>query len=235
MLKPHLVKEWVIPPRESVAFVWRMEEVLDLYEEPYDEKRPVVCFDERPCQLLADVRDSLPPRPGGPGGGAQLVYHEYERRGMANAHVAFEPLTGWRHVEVTEKRRKLEFAEEIRRLAEEDYPHAEKIRLVMDNLSTHTAAAFYEAFSAEVARRLARRVEFCYTPVHGSWLNMAEIEISALARQCLKRRLPDTETLRREAKAWEGERNRSGASVDWRFTTEDARTKLRSLYPATEE
>ena len=212
-----------------------MEEVLDLYEEPYEEKRPVVCFDERPCQLLADVREPLAPRPGGPGGGARLVDHEYERGGTANAHVAFEPLTGWRRVEVTEKRRKREFAEEARRIAEEDYPQAEKIRLVLDNLSTHTAAAFYEAFAPEQARRLARRIEFVYTPVHGSWLNMAEIEISALVRQCLKRRLPDEETLRREAKAWAAERNRLGASVQWRFTTEDARIKLRSLYPSTEE
>ncbi len=226
----------MIPPRESAAFVWRMEAVLDLYEESYDEKRPVVCFDERPCQLLSDVREALPPRPGGPVGGARLVDHEYKRGGTANAHVSFEPLTGWRRVEVTERRRKREFAEEVRRLAEEDYPQAESIRLVLDNLSTHTASAFYEAFPAEQARLLARRVEFCYTPVHGSWLNMAEIEISALVRQCLgKRRLADEETLRRETKAWERERNRLGASVDWRFKTEDARTKLRSLYPATQE
>ncbi len=225
----------MIPPRESAAFVWRMEAVLDLYEEPYDEKRPVVCFDERPCQLLSDVREPLAPRPGGPAGGARLVDHEYARGGTANAHVCFEPLTGWRRVEVTKRRRKREFAEEVRRLAEEDYPNAESIRLVLDNLSTHTASAFYEAFDPEVARCLARRVEFCYTPVHGSWLNMAEIEISALVRQCLgKRRLADEETLRRETKAWERERNRLGASVDWRFTTDDARTKLRRLYPSIE-
>ncbi len=226
----------MIPPRESAAFVWRMEAVLDLYEEPYDPKRPVVCFDERPCQLLADVREPLPPRSGGPGGGARLVDHAYERGGTANAHVAFEPLTGWRRVEVTERRRKREFAEEVRRLVEEDYPRAEKIRLVLDNLSTHTAAAFYEAFVPERARRLARRVEFVYTPVHGSWLNMAEIEISALVRQCLgKRRLPDEGTLGREVKAWAAERNRLGTSVDWRFTTEESRSKLRSLYPAEKQ
>ena len=222
----------MIPPRQSAAFVWRMEAVLDLYEEPYDEKRPVVCFDERPCQMLAEVREPLPPRPGGSAGGARLVDHEYRRGGTANVHVALEPLTGWRRVEVTERRRKREFAEEVRRLAEEDYPQAEKIRLVLDNLSTHTAAAFYESFSAEVARKLARRIEFVYTPVHGSWLNMAEIEISALVRQCLKRRLPDEETLRREARAWAAERDRLGASVQWRFTTEDARIRLGSLYPA---
>ncbi len=226
----------MIPPRESAAFVWRMEEVLDLYEEDYDEKRPVVCFDERPCQLLSDVREPLAPRPGGPGGGAKLVDHEYRRGGTANAHVCFEPLTGWRRVEVTERRRKREFAEEVRRIAEEDYPQAEEIRLVLDNLSTHTASAFYEAFDPERARRLARRVGFVYTPVHGSWLNMAEIEISALVRQCLKgRRLPDIGTLGRETKAWERERNRLGASVDWRFTTEDARVKLKSLYPAEKQ
>jgi hypothetical protein len=226
----------VIPPRQSAAFVCRMEAVLDLYEEPYDEKRPVVCFDERPCQLLSDVREPLAPRPGGPGGGARLVDPEYKRGGTANVHVAFEPLTGRRRVEVTEKRRKREFAEEVRRIAEEDYPDAEKIRLVLDNLSTHTASAFYEALPAEQARRLVRRVEFVYTPVHGSWLNMAEIEISALVRQCLgKRRLPEEGTLRREVKAWATQRNRQGTSADWRFTTEEARTKLRSLYPATEE
>ena len=163
--------------------------------------------------------------------------HEYKRGGTANVHMAFEPLSGWRRVEVTEKRRKQEFAEQLRRIAEEDYPLAEKIRLVLDNLSTHTAAALYEAFDPERARRLARRIEFVYTPVAslGSWLNMAEIEISALVRQCLKRRLPDAEMLGWETKAWEKERNRLGASMDWRFTTADAWTKLRNLYPAMQE
>ena len=225
----------MIPPKESAAFVCRMEAVLDLYEEDYDPKRPVVCFDERPCQSLSDVREPLAPRPGGPGGGARLVDPEYKRGGTANVHVAFEPLTGRRRVEVTERRRKREFAEQVRRIAEEDYPDALGIRLVLDNLPTHTAAALYESFPAEQARRLARRVEFVHTPVHGSWLNMAEVEISALVRQCLKRRLPDIGTLGRETKAWERERNRLGASVEWRFGTKDARTKLRSLYPATEE
>jgi hypothetical protein len=226
----------VNPPRESAAFVWRMEAVLDLYEEPYDPKRPTVCFDERPCQLLADVREPLLARPAGTGSGARLVDHEYRRGGTCHAHVSFEPQTGWRRVEVTERRRKQEFAEAVRRIAEEDYPEAEKIWLVLDNLSTHTAAAFYEAFPPEQARRLARWVEFVYTPVHGSWLNMVEIETSALVCQCLgKRRLPDEETLRREVGAWQGERSRLGASVDWRFTTEDARTKLRSLYPAEKQ
>jgi hypothetical protein len=137
-LRPHLVKEWVIPPRESAAFVWRMEEVLDLYEEPYDRRRPVVCFDERPCQLIGDVRAPLPARPGGPAGEARLADHEYERGGTANVHLSFEPLAGRRRVEVTKRRRKQEFAEQVRRVAEEDYPEAQKIRLVLDNLSTHT-------------------------------------------------------------------------------------------------
>jgi hypothetical protein len=221
----------VIPPRKNAAFVWRMEEVLDLYEEPYDALRPVICFDERPCQLIGDVRDPLPTKPGC----MERFDSEYERGGICWVLMSFEPLSGWREVVVTERRRKQEFALAMRRLAEELRPRAEKIRVVLDNLSTHTAAAFYESFPAEVARDLARRIEFCYTPVHGSWLNMVEVEISVLVRQCLKRRLPDIETLGREARAWCTERNGLGASVDWRFSTEDARTKLRSLYPSTKE
>ena len=154
--------------------MWRMEEVLDLYEEPYDPKRPVVCFDERPCQLIGDVRDPLPMKPGC----IERFDSEYERGGVCWVLMSFEPLTGWRELAITGRRRKREFADSMRRLAQERYPRAEKIRVVLDNLSTHTAAAFYESFSAEVARDLARRIEFCYTPVHGSWLNMVEIEIS---------------------------------------------------------
>jgi hypothetical protein len=205
-----------------------MEEVLDLYEEPCDPLRPVVCFDERPCQLIGDVRDPLPPKPGH----IERFDSEYERGGVCWVLMSFEPLSGWRELAVTERRRKQEFALAMRRLAEERYPKARKIRVVLDNLSTHTGAAFYESFPAEAARDLARRIEFVYTPVHGSWLNMVEVEISVLVRQCLKRRLPDMETLEREAQAWCRERNRLGASVHWRFRTEDARTKLRSLYPS---
>ncbi len=218
----------MIPPIKSAAFVWRMEEILDLYEEPYDRQRPVICFDERPCQLIGDVRDPLPMKPGC----IERFDSEYERGGICWVLMSFEPLSGWRELVVTERRRKQEFALAMRRLAEEHYPQAEKIRVVLDNLSTHTGAAFYENFSAELARNLARRIEFVYTPVHGSWLNMVEVEISVLVRQCLKRRLPDMETLGREAKAWCKERNRLGASVDWRFRTEDARIKLSSLYPS---
>lgn len=221
----------MIPPKGSARFVWRMEEVLDLYEEPYDEKRPVVCFDERPCQLLAEVREPLPLGAGRP----QRRDHEYQRRGTAHLFVAFEPLTGWRGVEVRGRRRGREFAEFVGHLAEEVYPQAEKIRLVVDNLNIHTPASFYEVFDAERARELSRRIEFRYTPVHGSWLNMAEIEISVLVRQCLGgRRIPDSKALGAQARAWCEQRNRLGASVDWRFTTDDARTKLRRLYPSIE-
>ena len=161
--------------------------------------------------------------------------HEYRRGGTTNAHMSFEPLTGWRRVEVTERRRKREFAQQMRRIAGEEYPQASKIRIVLDNLSTHTPAAFYEAFDPERARLLARRVEFCYTPVHGSWLNMAEIEISALVRQCLKRRLPDEEALRREAKAWETERNRLGRAWIGASPHPQPASQLRNLYPAEKQ
>ena len=221
----------MIPPKKSAQFVWRMEAVLDLYEESYDPKRPVVCFDERPCQLLAELREPLAMEPALP----ERYDHEYERRGMAHVFMAFEPLTGWRATSVRERRRSLEFAEEVRRLVEEVYPEAEKLRLVVDNLSTHSPAAFYETFAPELARLLSRKVEFVYTPTHGSWLNMVEVELSVLARQSLgKRRIPDAETLEREVEAWAEERNRLGKSVDWRFTTDDARQKLRKLYPSIE-
>ena len=188
----------------------------------------MICFDEQPYQMLCEVREPLPMVPGK----VRRFDSEYEREGNAYVHMAFEPLKGFREVEITERRRSVEFAHLMEHLVDDLYPEAEKIRLVLDNLSTHTGAAFYEAFPAEKARSLATKIEFIYTPVHGSWLNMAEIELSVLGRQCLKRRIPDTKTLRREAKAWQKERNQLGRSVDWRFTTEDARVKLRSLYPS---
>jgi hypothetical protein len=220
----------VIPPEHNAQFVWRMEKILDLYEEPYDPNRPVVCFDERPCQLLADVRDPLPMEPGGRPN--KRVDSEYERRGTANVLMAFEPLKGRREMKVTEHRRKLEFADMMRYLLDSLYPEVERIRLVVDNLNTHSPAAFYESFPPEEARRLTKKIEFVYTPKHGSWLNMVEIELSVLVRQCLKRRVQDRETLEREAVAWCEERNRLGTSVEWRFSTEDARIKLRKLYPS---
>ena len=221
----------MIPPEHNAQFVWRMEEILDLYEEPYDSKKPVVCFDERPCQLLAEVRESLASKPGKP----KRVDSEYERRGTAHVMMAFEPLKGRREMRVTERRRKSEFAETMRYLADDLYPEAERIRLVVDNLNTHSPAAFYESFPPEEARCLSKKIEFVYTPKHGSWLNMVEIELCVLVRQCLKRRIPDIETLACEAEAWCEERNRLGSSVDWRFTTADARIKLRKLYPSIDD
>ncbi len=207
-----------------------MEDVLDLYEEPYDPKKPVVCFDELPYQLVAETRTPVPAKPGRP---ARYDY-EYERRGTANLFALFEPKAGWRHLEVTDRRTALDFACQMRKLADEHYPQAQKIRVVLDNLNTHTPAALYRAFEPGEARRILRKLEFHYTPKHGSWLNQVEIEFSVLSRQCLLgRRIPDKETLAQQSGAWEGERNKRGATVEWRFTTEDARTKLERLYPSS--
>jgi hypothetical protein len=204
-----------------------MEDVLELLAEPYDPKRPVVCFDEKPVQLLRETRASRPVRPGQPA----LEDYEYKREGTANIFMSVEPLLGWRHLEVTERRTKLDFAEQMRQLVDVRYPGAESIRLVVDNLNTHGPASLYAAFEPAEAMRLRRRLEFHHTPKHGSWLNPAECEISALERQCLKRRIPDKEALRLETKAWEAARNQERVTIKWRFTTEDARTKLRHLYP----
>jgi DDE superfamily endonuclease len=212
----------------GAEFVWRMEDVLDLYAEPPDPRRPRVCFDERPYQVVGEART---PRPAAPGRPARYDY-EYQRNGTANLFVHFCPDTGWRHVAVTERRAKPDFAHQMRALVEEHFPDAEAIRVVLDNLNTHTPAALYEAFPPAEARRLAAKLEFHYTPKHGSWLNMAELEISVLSRQCLERRLGDLPTLRREVAAWEAPRNAARATVHWRFTATDARTKLHRLYPS---
>jgi hypothetical protein len=209
-------------------FVWRMEDVLDLYAKPYDPERPVVCFDEQPRQLIAEVRTPVPAAPGRP----QRIDYEYRRQGTANLFLTFEPLAGWRHVAVTERRTSAEFAHQMRALADVHYPDAERIAVVLDNLSTHSPAALYQAFPPEEARRLLKRLEFHHTPKHGSWLNMAELEFSVLNRQCLDRRIPDPEPLRQEIAAWEAERNAARATVHWRFTVTDARIKLHRLYPA---
>jgi len=210
----------------TADFVWRMEDILDLYAEPYDPRRPVVCFDERPYQLRKDEQDPLPMKPGRP----RREDYEYEREGRCNLFLTFQPLTGWRHVEVTERRTSKDFAWQMKWLVDEVFPEAEVIRVVLDNLNTHTPAALYQTFPPEEARRLTRKLEFHYTPKHGSWLNMVEIEFSVLARQCLNRRLPDTESVRREVAAWEEARNAARATVEWRFTTTDARLKLHRLY-----
>jgi hypothetical protein len=203
-----------------------MEDVLDLYAEPYDPRRPVVCFDERPYQLVADVQAPLPMEPGRP----QRVDYEYERQGCCNLFLIFQPLTGWREVHVTERRTKEDFARQMKWLVDEVFPEAEGIRVVLDNLNTHTPAVLYQTFPPEEARRLTRKLAFHSTPKHGSWLNMTEIEFSILARQCLDRRLPDIESVRREVDAWAKARSEVRATVQWRFTTANARLTFRRFY-----
>ncbi len=206
-----------------------MEDVLELYEEPHDPKRPLVCFDEMPYQMVAEKRVPIPAKPGCP----QRYDYEYERRGVRNLFMFFEPTASWRHVDLRERRTACDFAQQMRKLADEHYPGAEKIRVVLDNLNTHTGAALYEAFKPQEARRILRRLEFHYTPKHASWLNQVEIEFSVLSRECIGgRRIPDEGMLQREVAAWEEERNEKGATVDWRFSVEDAREKLERLYPA---
>jgi transposase len=221
-------KQWCIPEVRA-EFVWRMEDVLELYEEPYDPKKPTVCFDELPYQMVAEKRTPLPQKPGRP----QRYDYEYERKGTTNLFAFFEPKRGFRRVEVSERRTAKDFALAMKRLVDELYPQAETIRLVLDNLNTHTPAALYGTFEPAEARRIARKLEFHYTPKHASWLNQVEIELSVLHKQCLGgRRIPDEEMLGREVGGWERERNERGAAVEWRFTAEDARRKLERLYPA---
>ena len=208
-----------------------MEDVLDVYKQPYDPDYPVVCMDESSKQHTLEVRQPLGAEPGKP-----LRYDtEYKRNGVSNLFVFFEPLAGWRRMAVTDTRKAVDWAYQIKTLLDEDYPQAVKVKLVMDNLNTHTPASLYKAFTPEEAKRLADRLEIHYTPKHGSWLNMAEIEFSHLGRQCLGRRLPDQETMRREVEAWVQRRNQSEAKMEWRFTTEDARIKLKTLYPSIEQ
>jgi hypothetical protein len=207
-----------------------MEDVLAVYTQPYDPNRPQVCMDETSKQLLADSREPLPIQPGQP----QRVDYEYKREGVADVFMFFEPLAGKRFVKVTEQRTRKDWAHAMQELADEIYPQAEKIVIVMDNLNTHSPASFYATFAPEEARRLTNRFEFHYTPKHGSWLNMAEIELGILIRQCLTRRIADKASLEREVNAWRKERNTKVVKVNWRFTTADARIKLKSLYPKIE-
>ena len=204
-----------------------MEDVLDVYATPRDPDRPVVCVDEGGKQLIGDVREPLPVRPGTPA----RQDAEYARGGVANLFMAFEPLAGTRHVAATGRKTSVDFARFLRAVSDEHHPAAQTIVLVCDNLSTHTPAALYEAFEPPEARRLAKRFEWHYTPKHGSWLNVAETELSVLARQCLDRRIPDAGTLRQEVAAWERDRNAAVVKVRWQFTTADARVKLHRLYP----
>jgi hypothetical protein len=204
-----------------------MEDVLEVYTQPYDPKRPQVCMDETNKQLLSEVREPLPSQPGQ----AQRVDYEYQREGVADLFMFFEPLVGKRFVQVTDQRTRKDWAHAMKTLADEIYPEADKIVIVMDNLNTHSPVSFYQTFEPEEALRLSNRFEFHYTPKHGSWLNMAEIELGVLTRQCLNRRIPDKATLEREVKAWQNDRNAKVVKVDWRFTTADARIRLKHLYP----
>jgi len=217
-----------LPEAPSGEFVAAMEDVLDVYHRPYNPQRPVVCMDEASKQLIAEVRAPLPPQPG------QVAKYdsEYERRGTANLFMAVEPLAGKRTVQVTERRTKIDWARFIYFLLTTVYPEAMLVVLVMDNLNTHSIGSLYDAFDPETARQLAARLEIHHTPKHGSWLNMAETELSVLSRQCLERRLDCKERLASEVAAWEQPRNAHQAKIDWQFTTADARTKLKRLYPS---
>jgi hypothetical protein len=222
------VKEWCIPPEASGEFVYHMEDVLAVYHRPYDPRYPQVCMDELLKQLVGETRVPMAAKPGH----VQRYDYEYERLGTTNLFLFVEPLRGWRHVQVTARRTKHDWAHAIRELVDIHYPDAEKIVLVMDNLNTHGLGSLYEAFPATEANRIANRLEVHPTPKHGSWLNMAEIELSVLSRQCLNRRIPTAAEVMREAAAWETKRNARGSTINWRFTTADARIKLTRLYPS---
>lgn len=205
-----------------------MEDILEVYHRPYDPKRPLVCIDEASKQQVKETREPLPRKPGQP----ERYDYEYDRNGVSNLFMIFAPLEGWRHVEVTDRRTSVDFANCLKEVVEVHFPEAEQIVLVSDNLNTHKPACLYEAFAPEEARRIIEKLEWHYTPKHGSWLDMAEIELSVLQRQCLDRRIPDQETLKREVAVWEHNRNQQAVKANWRFTTEDARVKLKKLYPS---
>jgi hypothetical protein len=218
----------VIPPEQNAEFVANMEKVLDVYKKPYDEKNPVVCMDESPKQLISSTKSSVPMKPGQEG----RIDYEYIRHGVVNIFMANEPLQGKRFVEVTKTKTKIDWAKFVRRIADELYPDAEKITLVMDNFTTHTASAFYETFLPEEAKRIWDRFEFIYTPKHGSWLNMAEIELHVLNGQCLNRHISTMEKVKQEVTAWQMHRNAKSNKINWQFTAGDARIKLKKLYPS---
>jgi transposase len=222
-----LKREWKIPPKANAAFVAAMEDVLSVYAKPRDPKRPQVCFDESNKEQHIEVIEPLPTIPGQP----QRYESTFERNGVSNLFMFFAPLENWRHVKVTDRRTNADWAQCMKDLVDIHFPEAEKIVVVMDNLSTHTPAALYSAFAPEEAKRIWDRLEFHYTPKHGSWLNMAEIELSVLSRQCLDRRIPHQEALKQEIAAWEERRNTAKATIDWQFTTANARIKLKKLYP----
>jgi hypothetical protein len=223
-----LKEQWCIPPESNAEFVCAMEDVLDVYHRPYCCEYPLVCLDESSKQHVLETRQPIKAEPG-----QSMRYdYEYERNGVSNLFMICAPLEGWRHVDVTDRRTKVDWAHCIRDILTVHFPDAQKVTLVQDNLNTHHPSSLYEAFSPQEAKALLDRCEFHYTPKHGSWLNMAEIEFSALRRQCLDRRIADQQTLRTEIAAWEAQRNESGIKVNWRFTTADARIRLKRLYPS---
>lgn len=221
---------WCIPPEASAEFVCAMENVLEVYHRPYDPKQPVVCLDEKSKQLVGEICKPIPARPGR----AARCDYEYVRNGTANLFMMVEPLRGWRRVNVTTRRGKTDFAEQVRELVDVHYPQAQRITLVMDNLNTHRLSSLYEAFEPVEARRLLERIEPVHTPKHGSWLNMAECELSVLEKQALGGRVGDEAELRRRVTLWNADRNHRTKRIDWQFQTSDARVKLRRLYPKTQ-
>jgi len=218
----------VIPPEQNAEFVWRMEAVLEVYQTQYNSAFPVVCIDESTKQLVKETVMPIPAQSGQP----ERVDYEYERNGTANLFMVCEPMVGWRRVEVTEHRTAVDYAHLLKGLVDVNYPDAAKIIVVQDNLNTHSPASLYKAFQPQEAQRILQRLEFCQTPKHGSWLNMAEIELSVLSRQCLDRRIADFSTLKIEVEAWQEQRNREQTWINWQFTTADARVKLQRLYPS---
>ena len=226
-MKPWQHKMWCIPPEADAQFVCAMENVLAVYTRPYDPKRPVVCFDEKSKQLVGEICQPIPAA----GGEVERHDYEYVRNGTANLFMMVGPLRGWRHVSVTTRRTKLDFARQMKELVDVHYPQATKITLVMDNLNTHRMSCLYEAFTPEEARRIIEKIEVVHTPKHGSWLNMAECELSVLEKQCLGERIGDERALRERINVWNVDRNHRSKKIDWQFQTANARIKLRRLYP----
>jgi hypothetical protein len=228
MLKPHRRQQWVIPPQANAAFVAALEDILAVYKRPRDPKYPLVCLDEAMKQLTKETRTPIPMKKGH----VQRIDYEYERNGTANLFMMFAPLEGWRHVKITDRHTAIDYAHALKDLVDIHFPAAKKIILVQDNLNTHKPASLYEAFPPAEARRLVERFEWHFTPKHGSWLDMAESELSVLSTQCLDHRIPDKHTLEAEVAAWEADRNTNNTKADWQFTTDDARIKLKYLYPS---
>ncbi len=229
-LRPHLSEYWCIPPKEDADFVAAMEDILDVYQQPYDEKYPLWCMDEKPFQLLDEARNPLPMRLGD----ITKVDDEYKRNGTVSVFCFIQPHTGRIIHAVEPTRTAVDWAEKVKFLVDDVNPDAQKIILVMDNLNTHSKASLYKAFHPEEARRLAKKIEIHYTPKHGSWLDIAEIGINIMTRQCLNRRIPDIETLKAELKAWNDEYNNNPAAINWQFSNETSRVKLMALYPDIE-